>query len=68
MGYLILGFVIGALFGMIIFALICADVPSCPPIDIRYDYDLGYKDGYNDAKKVFAPKGKAKERDNKGGN
>lgn len=67
MGHLILGFILGTAFGMTIFALICANSEENPPLDIRYDYDLGYKDGYNDAKKVFAPKEKTKERDNKGG-
>lgn len=65
MGYFILGALVGVVFTVFILALICANGPDDLPLDIRYDYELGYKDGYNDAKAAFAPK--AKGRDKKGG-
>ena len=61
----ILGVFVGVIFVVFILALIYANGSDDFPLDIRYDYELGYKDGYNDAKAAFAPK--VKGRDKKGG-
>lgn len=57
----ILGVFVGVIFVVFILALIYANGPDGLPLDIRYDYELGYKDGYNDAKAAFAPKGRDKK-------